>query len=147
MDDFEKARDDASTKDEYDYPSFYEGARWAREWLDQRLKTIGVEVAEKELEVIVGNATEKLRTENQRLKKIIAKELSENDELGCEYTYVNILKDENQRLREALEKAKTYICCEHGHNCMRHEVCATSHGAQCMDIQQALETEGEPSNE
>ena len=33
-----------------------------------------------------------------RLKLIIAKELSENDELGSEFTYVNVLKDEIKTL-------------------------------------------------
>lgn len=44
-----------------------------------------------------------LRSEIDRLKRVIAKELSENDELGCEYTYVNALRDANIKLREALE--------------------------------------------
>jgi hypothetical protein len=41
----------------------------------------------------IGEIT-KLKEENQRLNKIILKELSENDELGCEYTYVRLLKKE-----------------------------------------------------
>ena len=49
------------------------------------------------------NEYEKLQQENDRLKKIIAKELSENDDLGCEFVYVNILKQENKIMREALE--------------------------------------------
>lgn len=44
------------------------------------------------------------KAEIERLKKLIAKELNENDELGAEYTYVNILKAENAKLRAALEK-------------------------------------------
>lgn len=44
-----------------------------------------------------------LIAEIRRLNKIIAQEVSENDELGSEFTYVMALKDENRRLREALE--------------------------------------------
>lgn len=54
-----------------------------------------------------------LQAENERLKSIIAKEMSENDEFGAEYVHVNILKEENAKLRaaygvvrEALEKIK-----------------------------------------
>lgn len=43
------------------------------------------------------------KQEITRLHRIIAKELTENDELGAEYTYVLTLKDENARLREALD--------------------------------------------
>lgn len=50
------------------------------------------------------------RTESQaeidRLKRIIAKELTENDELGSEFTYVVALKAEISKLRELLERAK-----------------------------------------
>jgi hypothetical protein len=37
-----------------------------------------------------------------RLERVIAKELTENDELGCEYTYVNALKRENKKLAETV---------------------------------------------
>lgn len=43
-----------------------------------------------------------LENENEKLKRIIAKELTENDELGCEFVYVNILKRANAELIEAL---------------------------------------------
>jgi hypothetical protein len=46
----------------------------------------------------------KLHEENERLKKIIAKEFSENDELGCEYVYVNLLKEKLATANVALEK-------------------------------------------
>ncbi len=41
--------------------------------------------------------------EVERLNKIIAKELSENDELGAEYTYVNALRGEVERLRDIID--------------------------------------------
>ncbi len=49
--------------------------------------------------------------ETRRLKRIIAKELSENDELGCEYVYVQALKAEIADLKfsarpECLESIK-----------------------------------------
>lgn len=53
---------------------------------------------------------EALEAEIERLKKIITKELTENDDLGSEFVYVQALKGENARLtqqneimREALE--------------------------------------------
>lgn len=49
-------------------------------------------------------ALPKLLDEVERLKKIIARELSENDELGSEFTYVIALKEENAQLRKALEE-------------------------------------------
>lgn len=48
-----------------------------------------------------------LESEVERLKRIVARELSENDELGSEYVYVVALKEDNIRLREAL----TSIAC------------------------------------
>lgn len=60
-----------------------------------------------DIEKVVGSTWEaerKLRAELiaevRRLRRVIAKELTENDELGCEYTYVNVLKRENGKLRE-----------------------------------------------
>lgn len=47
---------------------------------------------------------EQLRAENERLKKILAREMSENDEIGSEFVYVGILKTENIRLRAVLEQ-------------------------------------------
>lgn len=46
---------------------------------------------------------EKLEAEISRLHRVIAKELTENDELGCEYTYVNILRADKAKLVEALK--------------------------------------------
>lgn len=43
-----------------------------------------------------------------RLKKIIAQELTENDELGSEFTYVMALKEEAARLREGLRRVIQY---------------------------------------
>jgi hypothetical protein len=42
---------------------------------------------------------EKQKREIARLHRVIAKELTENDELGCEYTYVNALREDCRRLR------------------------------------------------
>lgn len=41
----------------------------------------------------------KLRSEVKRLHQVITKELTENDDLGCEYTYVSLLKNEIVRLK------------------------------------------------
>ena len=46
-----------------------------------------------------------LKAEVARLIKVIAKELTENDELGCEYAYVNSLREENAALQAKLEIA------------------------------------------
>lgn len=49
---------------------------------------------------------DKILEENENLKKIIAKELSENDEFGSEFVLVNILKDKNAELNSQLETEK-----------------------------------------
>lgn len=46
---------------------------------------------------------DKLKAENENLKKIIAKELSENDEFGAEFVHVNILKE---KLKIAVDDLK-----------------------------------------
>lgn len=45
----------------------------------------------------------KLLAEIERLKRVILNELNENDELGAEYTYVNVLRADNKILFEQLE--------------------------------------------
>lgn len=40
----------------------------------------------------------------KRLERVLAKELSENDELGSEFVYVNVLRQDVQRLRKTLEQ-------------------------------------------
>lgn len=50
------------------------------------------------------NTYPQLLDEIERLHKVIADQLCENDEIGCEYTYVNVLREENKRLRAALEE-------------------------------------------
>lgn len=45
-----------------------------------------------------------LLAEIDRLNSIILKELTENDELGAEYTYVLLLKEEISRLRKYEKK-------------------------------------------
>src|SRR5260221_705971 len=53
---------------------------------------------------------DKLKAENIKLKRIIAKELTENDELGSEFVYVTIMKREVQGYREALEQIDAEWC-------------------------------------
>jgi len=48
---------------------------------------------------------DRLQSEVERLNKIIAKELSENDDLGAEYTYVNVLKAKLQAVEQVLDLA------------------------------------------
>lgn len=52
---------------------------------------------------------ESTEKENARLHRIIAKELSENDDLGAEYTYVLSLKSELSRYREAVRVMRHYL--------------------------------------
>lgn len=51
-----------------------------------------------QVSVIEKSAFDAQAEEIERLKKIIAKELSENDELGAEFVYVNILKEEINKM-------------------------------------------------
>lgn len=55
------------------------------------------------------NRLKSLREENERLKKIIAKELSENDEFGAEFVHVSILKNEIELLKNKLSKLKRLV--------------------------------------
>ena len=57
---------------------------------------------------------EKLMAENENLKKIIAKELSENDEFGAEFVHVNILREKLKIAVDALNEIKAY---GHSENC------------------------------
>lgn len=41
--------------------------------------------------------------EIERLKRVLAKELTESDELGSEFVLVRILQDENEKLKKVLE--------------------------------------------
>lgn len=45
------------------------------------------------------------RVEIERLTRVIARELTENDELGCEYTYVNALRDDLETLSGSITRA------------------------------------------
>lgn len=69
-------------------------------------KTLGLHVAEalvmdhKELKAKLAQA----EAEIERLNRVIAKELSENDELGAEYTYVNALKAKLQQAEAEIER-------------------------------------------
>lgn len=55
------------------------------------------------------NRIAKLEAENEQLKRIIAKELSENDALGSEFVYVGALKEQLRRYREALKEIKNVV--------------------------------------
>lgn len=48
---------------------------------------------------------DELLKENEQLKKLLTKELSENDEFGMEYTVIVLLKDENAKLKKQLALA------------------------------------------
>ena len=52
---------------------------------------------------LINKTVDKLKEENENLKKIIAKELSENDEFGAEFVHVNILKE---KLKIAVDDLK-----------------------------------------
>ena len=52
---------------------------------------------------------QKLQKENENLKAIIAKELSENDEFGCEFVLTTILKAENEVLKTKFNKIKELV--------------------------------------
>jgi len=52
---------------------------------------------------------DELKDEINALKRIIAKELTENDELGREYTYVTCLKDKFAQLKSELSKKDSDI--------------------------------------
>jgi len=71
---------------------------WTREQLVENSKALMSRIAQ-------------LSSEVERLTKLIAKELNENDELGAEYTYVNILKAEVERLKRENDDLKDPIYC------------------------------------
>lgn len=50
----------------------------------------------------------RLKAENENLKSIIAKELSENDEFGAEFVHVNILKEKLRIAVDALKEVRDY---------------------------------------
>jgi hypothetical protein len=52
---------------------------------------------------------EKLKKENNNLRKIIAKEVSENDEFGSEFVIAQILREEKRVLIEKLNHARAFI--------------------------------------
>jgi hypothetical protein len=56
----------------------------------------------------IDKALNKEKAEIQRLNRVIAKELTENDELGCEYTYINVLREENKALLAELAWLRNY---------------------------------------
>lgn len=52
---------------------------------------------------VLADENRKLREEIDKLKRIILQELVENDGLGSEFVYVMALKEQNKKMREALE--------------------------------------------
>lgn len=60
-------------------------------------------------ESIGWDGVKELLDEIDRLRRIIAKELSENDELGAEYTYVHTLKERLNVARDALYQIQTNL--------------------------------------
>lgn len=62
--------------------------------------------------VIEYSAYEAVQSEITRLKRIIAKEFNENDELGSEFVYVGILRAQVEKAKEAL----SWISSNVGHN-------------------------------
>jgi len=71
------------------------GADWAYEWL-----------IEHGLYTHVKEEHEKLQIEIKRLHRVIAQELTENDELGSEYTYVLCLKEQIEKKQAIINKLK-----------------------------------------
>lgn len=66
----------------------------------------GYETCEYIVGTISDSRVSNLNEENDRLKKIIAKELSENDEFGSEFVMINILKEKLSVAKEALKQTK-----------------------------------------
>lgn len=89
----------------------------------------------------VADLINKLQNENKNLKKIIAKELSENDELGCEFVYVAILKDEIELLKRKLELALCYL--KVGANYKDKDDCTGFCGDICYSALTAIEMTNE----
>jgi hypothetical protein len=50
-----------------------------------------------------------LLAENDRLRKIIARELSENDELGAEYTYICVMKEANDQQQAEIKRLEEQV--------------------------------------
>ena len=73
--------------------------------------------------------------EIQRLHRVIAKELTENDELGCEYTYVNTLRQEVKDLQARIDQAVEY-CGPHTHLMWAASVIGI---LKCVDFKDAQE--------
>jgi hypothetical protein len=81
-----------------------------------------------------GNCSEcqRLWKENENLRAIIRKELSENDEFGAEYVHVSILRRENEELREKLKVALKALD-EIDKGCSRHDTTAWNIANDALD--------------
>lgn len=55
-----------------------------------------------QIKIVDATEFEKLKKENENLRKIIAKEIGENDEFGSEFVIASILRAENQKLRQLI---------------------------------------------
>lgn len=73
------------------------------------------QIAESDLAHVQGKsinlieAYDLLKSDNERLKKIITKQVCHEDDLGYEFTYVICLKEENQKLRARIEKLRAAL--------------------------------------
>jgi hypothetical protein len=64
-----------------------------------------------------------LLEEIKRLQRIISKELTENDDLGAEFTYVQVLKERNEKLERVAQIADGLAKRHYGHPEMGDCVC------------------------
>lgn len=102
----------------YNPPWFFEGPS-----LDQQLEAAQAEIYKLKIELDhkeftlqnTFNQWQKAMDDRERLHRVIAKELTENDELGCEFVYVTVLKSEIVSLKGAVKALRTGNCfCEMG---------------------------------
>lgn len=52
------------------------------------------------------SAFEAMRDERDKLKKVVKWNLQNNDEFGCEFLGITIVRDENKKLKERIEKLR-----------------------------------------
>lgn len=84
-------------------PNSYECINYVLDWAEPDSKAI----ADAQFIAAAREAIPALIQEVERLNRILLQDLSEDDELGAEYSYVLAMKGENARLREALKKIGT----------------------------------------
>jgi len=64
------------------------------------------EMGEGLLHVIEYSAVEKLQAEVERLKQVVEWNLSNNDEYGCEFLGITIVRDQNKKLEAEIAELK-----------------------------------------